>query len=512
MLRSRAYAVIDGRDYVTPEDVKAVAYAGAPPPHHDPARAVDEQRVGHVGHRRGARRRCTHRQRGAGTAVTTAPAADGDPLAARRRPTPAHVRAVVGASAHRRGRRPAATPGRARPRHAERSRGDLVGAPPPPHGTGGPAVPRSRGAARGRGHHLARPRRRRRGRRRGHRRDRQAGARRPRPVHRCRLRADRRATCGRRPPRPQPPLGRAPDRPGGRGRLRWGVRGVPVRRAAGRGGAAHHAARAVGVRFGRADRPPPRPRRRPPLATPRRRERVQHDPPVPRRRPPPADQLATVHCATGVAARHVHVQRPGHPPGARRRRAHRHRRVRRHRRPGVQPRHEHPRRGGHRGAPPAPRRPGVTAGARRRRHRACAGGDGRCGTSAASSTRWPPPKPAPMCVAGGPAAARAPAGDARRAAVAARLTGLAVAGDHALQPRPHRRRGGHAPPRPRRGGPRATRCTRSPGGSAVLERRREIRRVQEVGVPVVEWLGPGSLDQVLRDLHRRAGAPWVVRR
>ena len=46
----------------------------------------------------------------------------------------------------------------------------------------------------------------------------------------------------------------------------------------------------------------------------------------------------------------------------------------------------------------------------------------------------------------------------------------------------------------------------------LLERRREIRRVQEVGVPVVQWGGPGSLDAVLRDLRRRASAPRIVRR
>ena len=45
LLCARAYAVIDGRDYVTPEDVKAVARAGPGAPHHRQARAVDEQRV-----------------------------------------------------------------------------------------------------------------------------------------------------------------------------------------------------------------------------------------------------------------------------------------------------------------------------------------------------------------------------------------------------------------------------------------------------------------------------------
>lgn len=46
----------------------------------------------------------------------------------------------------------------------------------------------------------------------------------------------------------------------------------------------------------------------------------------------------------------------------------------------------------------------------------------------------------------------------------------------------------------------------------LLERRREIRRIETIGVPVVAWRGPGSLDQVLRDVHRRVGAPRLVRR
>ncbi len=41
----------------------------------------------------------------------------------------------------------------------------------------------------------------------------------------------------------------------------------------------------------------------------------------------------------------------------------------------------------------------------------------------------------------------------------------------------------------------------------LLERRAEIRRVQQAGIPVVRWLGPGSLDQFLRDVARRASAP-----
>lgn len=41
----------------------------------------------------------------------------------------------------------------------------------------------------------------------------------------------------------------------------------------------------------------------------------------------------------------------------------------------------------------------------------------------------------------------------------------------------------------------------------VLERRREVRRIERVGVPVVQWRGPGSLDVFLRDVARRARAP-----
>jgi len=39
----------------------------------------------------------------------------------------------------------------------------------------------------------------------------------------------------------------------------------------------------------------------------------------------------------------------------------------------------------------------------------------------------------------------------------------------------------------------------------LLERDSEIRRARERGTPVVPWMGPRSLDVVLRDLHRHAG-------
>lgn len=43
----------------------------------------------------------------------------------------------------------------------------------------------------------------------------------------------------------------------------------------------------------------------------------------------------------------------------------------------------------------------------------------------------------------------------------------------------------------------------------LLERRREIRRVEAAGIPVVAWAGPGSLDRFLRDVARRAAAPRI---
>ena len=46
----------------------------------------------------------------------------------------------------------------------------------------------------------------------------------------------------------------------------------------------------------------------------------------------------------------------------------------------------------------------------------------------------------------------------------------------------------------------------------LLERRRELRMVQAAGIPVVEWRGPGSLDQVIRDVSRRASGPRLVPR
>lgn len=46
----------------------------------------------------------------------------------------------------------------------------------------------------------------------------------------------------------------------------------------------------------------------------------------------------------------------------------------------------------------------------------------------------------------------------------------------------------------------------------LLEREAQLRRLRESGLPVVSWVGPGSLDDVLRQLRRRARAPHLVRR
>jgi hypothetical protein len=46
----------------------------------------------------------------------------------------------------------------------------------------------------------------------------------------------------------------------------------------------------------------------------------------------------------------------------------------------------------------------------------------------------------------------------------------------------------------------------------LLERSSEVRAVQQVGVPVIAWGGPGSLDPFLREIARRASAPRMTRR
>jgi uncharacterized protein (DUF58 family) len=45
-----------------------------------------------------------------------------------------------------------------------------------------------------------------------------------------------------------------------------------------------------------------------------------------------------------------------------------------------------------------------------------------------------------------------------------------------------------------------------------LSRSVDVNRLTAAGVPVVAWRGPGSLDQVLRELARRARAPRMARR
>jgi uncharacterized protein (DUF58 family) len=46
----------------------------------------------------------------------------------------------------------------------------------------------------------------------------------------------------------------------------------------------------------------------------------------------------------------------------------------------------------------------------------------------------------------------------------------------------------------------------------LVERQSLLRRVQAAGIPVVTWRGPGTLDEVLRRLGRRAAQPRMVRR
>ena len=46
----------------------------------------------------------------------------------------------------------------------------------------------------------------------------------------------------------------------------------------------------------------------------------------------------------------------------------------------------------------------------------------------------------------------------------------------------------------------------------LLGRDRAVQQARRIGVPVVPWRGPGSLDDVLRDLQRRSRAPRLVRR
>lgn len=43
----------------------------------------------------------------------------------------------------------------------------------------------------------------------------------------------------------------------------------------------------------------------------------------------------------------------------------------------------------------------------------------------------------------------------------------------------------------------------------LLERKREFRRAQQLGIAVVRWVGPGSLDPVLREVRHRSSAPRI---
>ena len=45
-----------------------------------------------------------------------------------------------------------------------------------------------------------------------------------------------------------------------------------------------------------------------------------------------------------------------------------------------------------------------------------------------------------------------------------------------------------------------------------LDRSNTLEQLREHGVPVVAWAGPGSLDEVLRQVSRMASAPKAVLR
>lgn len=46
----------------------------------------------------------------------------------------------------------------------------------------------------------------------------------------------------------------------------------------------------------------------------------------------------------------------------------------------------------------------------------------------------------------------------------------------------------------------------------LLERRREVRMVLASGIPVIQWRGPGTLDQVIRDIAHRSTGTRMLRR
>jgi hypothetical protein len=46
----------------------------------------------------------------------------------------------------------------------------------------------------------------------------------------------------------------------------------------------------------------------------------------------------------------------------------------------------------------------------------------------------------------------------------------------------------------------------------LLQRAELLEKVQRTGIPVVAWRGPGTLDEILRRLGRRAALPTMARR
>ena len=374
--------MISGRDYVTPEDVKAVAHAGARPPRHGAARAVDQRR-----HRR--QRRRARSSRGADPAPTEGERRTGyerrdRPLARRARAeaTRAPRPPADGSSRRRAPVGPVAADAGAAARVVVGLLLLGVGAScadptPSPSARPSPSSPSGRACAARRPHRSCTPgcgtpscgrARRPRGPRPSSpaRASRTSGSRcteteftRSTPTSQSRRRRRRR-------PRRRPSLDVACQS------TRWGLRRLGPATCAVSGAFGAPRWEPGPVRgTARADRPAARGRSRragpprdpdglvgpQPLPPPRRRQRARRRARLPLRRPAAPDPLAGVG-AHRRAARDDDLRRPGQRgPPARRRHA-RPRPQQRLRGRRQQPRQRRARRGGHRRALPARRRPG----------------------------------------------------------------------------------------------------------------------------------------------------------
>ena len=154
MLCARALALVSGRDFVLPEDVKAVGAGGARPPDHRQARAVDDRRDRRQRGEPAARDGADATGQGAARPETGRGTAMDPSLTGAWRPTAALVRSVVMASTTCSRRSPSAgrgcscSPPRSRWRRRWRSR-TLRASRPPRSGCGWPTAGCTRGRAPG---------------------------------------------------------------------------------------------------------------------------------------------------------------------------------------------------------------------------------------------------------------------------------------------------------------------------------------------------------------------------